>query len=221
MDSQTEAHSGPQLTVQKRQFIKGILEGKSRIEAYRASYNTHAPPRSASAQARNLWKNPRIQEAVARGQKGDSAVLISCGFDLETCLVRKHLALLQNPAVPPYVQQRMLRDLWTIVQRKEALSQPEKTALKEASTLEDIESLLRKHNGRSWDENLAATPEDDEISLDDDPLPAPVGRNSREHTPFGRGHDKELDNRSSSPPRDPFSTPSPANRGLIRRFPNW
>lgn len=223
MNSQHAIPSVPHLTAQQRQFVRAMLDGKTRMEAYRASYDTHAPSRSVSVQAYRLWKNPKIQAAVALGQKGDAAVLISCGFDLETCLVRKHLAVLQNPAVPPYVQQRMLRDLWAIVQRKQALAESEKKTVKEASpTIEEIESLLRKNNGRPWDENLAATPEDDELSLDVEPLPvSPVRRNSREHTPFGRGHDIELDNRSSSPPRDPFSTPSPVNRGLIRRFPNW
>jgi hypothetical protein len=144
-------------------------------------------------------------------------------FDLETCLVRKHLALLQNPAVPPYVQQRMLRDLWAIVQRKQALAESEKKMAKEESpTIEELEALIRKNNGRPWDENLAASPENHELSLDDDPLPAfPVRQISQESTSFGRGQDKEPDNRSSRPSRAPFSGPSPVNRGLIRRFPNW
>lgn len=222
MNSQTEIHSVPHLTAQQRQFVKAILDGKSRMEAYRGSYDTHASSRCASAQARHLWKNPRIQEAIARGQKGDVDVLISCGFDLETCLVRKHLAVLQNPAVPPYVQQRMLRDLWAIIQRKQALAESEKN--KEPSpTIEEIEALLRRNNGRFWDENLSESSEDDGLSLDDDPLPIPPARrnsDSRKRTPFGRGHDNELDRRSSSQSRNPFSTP-PMNRGLVRRFPNW
>jgi hypothetical protein len=225
MNSRIEVQSVPHLTAQQRQFVKAVLDGKSRMEAYRSSYDTHAPSRSVSAQAYRLWKNPRIQAAIALGQKGDSAVLISCGFDVEDCLVRKHLALLQNPAVPPYVQQRMLRDLWTIVQRKRVLSQPEKTAAKQEPTLEDIESLLRENNGRPWGGEPDGTPDDDELSLDDDPLPiSPATRNAvarREIPAVGKRYDNALKTVPADPPEDPFSTQPPMNRGLIRRLPNW
>jgi hypothetical protein len=221
MDPQREVQSVPQLTAQQRQFIKGILDGMSRMEAYRASYDTHAASRCVSAQARNLWKNPRIQEAIARAQKGDPAVLISIGYDLETCLMRKHLVLLQNASTPPYVQQRMLRDLWSIIQRKQML-ESEKKAAKEAPAFDDIESLLRQTNGPAWDENLAQL-EDDEFTLDD---PTPVSSAKRstgpgEATPFVSTRGERAGDMPANPRRDRFSTPLPMNRGLIRRYPNW
>jgi hypothetical protein len=223
MESQTELQSVPQLTAQQRRFVKAILDGKNRMEAYRASYDTHAPSRCVSAQARNLWKNPRIQEAIARAQKGDPAVLMLCGYDLETCLMRKHLVLLQNASTPPYVQQRMLRDLWAIIQRKQML-ESEKKAAKETPALEDIETLLRQNNGPAWDEKLAPTLEDDELTLDDDPLPVtPVQQSAgaRQATQFANIRREEGKGMPANSRRDPFSTPPPVNRGLIRRFPNW
>jgi hypothetical protein len=221
MDSQTEVQSVPQLTAQQRQFVKAILDGMSRMEAYRASYDTRAPSRCVSAQARNLWKNPRIQEAIARGQKADSAVLMLCGYDLETCLMRKHLVLLQNASTPPYVQQRMLRDLWSIIQRKQML-ESEKKAGKETPSLEDIEALLRQNNGPAWDENLAPTLDDDEFTLDD---PTPVSSAKRsagpgEATPFASTRDERPGDIPPNRARS-LSTPLPMNRGLIRRYPNW
>lgn len=223
MDSQTELQSVPQLTAQQRQFVKAILDGKNRMEAYRASYNTHAPSRCVSAQARNLWKNPRIQEAIARAQKGDPAILMLCGYDLETCLMRKHLVLLQNASTPPYVQQRMLRDLWSIIQQKQML-ESEKKAAKDMPALEDIETLLRQNNGPAWDEKPAPTLEDDELTLDDDPSPVSSGTRSvvsQEATRMANIRRDEGKEMPANPRRDPFSTPPPVNRGLIRRFPNW
>jgi hypothetical protein len=159
MDIRTTPQRVRELTTQQRQFVRAILDGRGRIDAYR----TEAASHGVSVQAYRLWKNPRVQAAIALGQKGDLTVLISCGYDLETCLIKKCLLGAEEARTPPYVRAALLRHAETILQRRQATLQSGPQATEKSSGMEEIERILRQIPAPADENDMS-----DDLSLDDD-----------------------------------------------------
>jgi hypothetical protein len=58
--------SEPKLTYKEKQFVKGVVEGKPKAQAYREAYNTKSTKQRQASDAVKLSKKPKISQAIDR-----------------------------------------------------------------------------------------------------------------------------------------------------------
>jgi len=210
MDSQAATQHEVRLTSKQRNFVRAYaLQGMRQADAYRASYQSSGNPRTVSSQAHRLMRTPAVRAAISLIQDGNIEALISFGFAPEALAIKKLFAMADNEDFPSYVRVRALQSAL----RYERLSSKSEPAI--ASKRwgpEELERLLRETNGVCDEEDSAQNSfEDDELSLDYDPLP--VRTVKANGGAWGRSPMEE--SRRANPdrsPSHPFLTRPQANR---------
>jgi hypothetical protein len=77
------------LTPREGKFVRLLLEGDSRIAAYRSAYAANGKPHNVSSNACVLAKKPKIRAVLEMAEMQNWRGLILCGLGEDFCLWKK------------------------------------------------------------------------------------------------------------------------------------